>query len=236
MMAGKEPPVGAPIDWKGAKAPERVVHQGRYVRLEPVDAERHAVDLYQRSKDQPLLWTYLGYGPFADQASFTAWLAERAKETDPLFFAVIDLASGRASGVVSYLRITPAQGVIEIGHIWFTPVLQRSRQATEAIYLMARQVFEVWGYRRLEWKCDSLNAPSRRAAARFGFAFEGVFLQHLIVKGRNRDTAWFAMLDREWPEIRAGFERWLEPGNFDAGGTQKRSLQAAGVPTAKPRA
>ncbi len=235
-MVDKVEPIGPKVDWKPAKAPERVVHRGRYAHLEPVDPARHAEDLHALSKDADRLWTYLGYGPFADLAEFRLWLADCARQTDPLFFAVIDDATGRAAGMVSYLRITPSQGVIEIGHIWFAPVLQRSRQATEAIYLMCRQVFEDWGYRRLEWKCNALNAPSRRAADRFGFAYEGIFLQHLIVKGRNRDTAWYAMLDGEWPAIRAGFERWLEPANFDGSGRQRRSLRDCGVPAAKPRA
>lgn len=232
-MAGEAEPIGPKIDWRPAKAPERVVHQGRYARLDPIDPERHGQDLYALAKGEDRLWTYMGYGPFADLAQFRAWLAECAATSDPLFFAVIDEAGGRASGMVSYLRITPGQGGIEIGNIWFAPVLQRTRQATEAIFLMARQVFEGWGYRRLEWKCNALNAPSRRAADRFGFAYEGTFLQHMIVKGRNRDTAWFAMLDGQWPAIRAGFERWLEPANFDADGQQRRSLRECGVAAPK---
>ncbi len=157
----------------------------------------------------------MGYGPFADFASFETWLVERAASKDPLFYAVMDFATGRAAGMASYLRMAPADGVIETGHIWFTPLLQRTRQATEAIFLMARYAFDTLGNRRFEWKCNARNAPSRRAAQRFGFTFEGIFRQHMVIKGRNRDTAWYAMTDREWPGIKAAFEAWLDPANFD---------------------
>jgi RimJ/RimL family protein N-acetyltransferase len=225
-MTSEELPIGAALDWKGVAAPARAPLHGRYVRLEPVDAASHAEDLFALSKGAPRLWTYLAYGPFADPAVFRHWLEARAGEDDPLFFAVIDGASGRASGMASYLRMTPAMGVIEIGHIWFAPVLQKTRQATETIFLLMRHVFDDLGYRRLEWKCDALNAASRRAAARFGFIYEGIFRQHMVYKGRNRDSAWFALLDREWPAVRAGFERWLAPENFDAGGRQRAPLTA----------
>ena len=196
------------------------------MRLEPVDVAAHAESLYRLSHARPedaVLWTYLAYGPFADQGAFERWLAERSRSEDPLFFALIEQASGQASGMASYLNIVPAHGCIEIGHIWFAPPLQKTRGATEAIFLMMRQVFDDLGYRRLEWKCDALNAASRRAARRFGFTYEGTFRQHMVVKGRNRDTAWFAMLDREWPGICAAFERWLAPENFDAAGRQRIS-------------
>ena len=152
--------------------------------------------------------------------------SERARSSDPLFFAIVDPATGEAAGMASYLNIVPANGCIEIGHIWFAPPLQRTRAATEAIFLLMRHVFDDLRYRRLEWKCDALNAPSRRAAGRFGFTYEGTFRQHMIVKGRNRDTAWFALLDRDWPTVRAAFERWLAPGNFDPGGRQRSALAA----------
>jgi RimJ/RimL family protein N-acetyltransferase len=210
--------------------PQKQPLDGRYVRLEPLDAQRHAADLFALSKDSPAIWTYMGYGPFADQSVFYNWTASCAAEADPLFYAVIDKATGRASGVVTYMRMTPSQGVIEIGHIWFAPVLQRTRQATEAIFLLMHHVFDNLGYRRLEWKCDALNAGSRRAAARFGFSYEGIFRQHMVYKGRNRDTAWFAIVDGEWPAIRMGFERFLDPANFDAAGRQRQKLETGKPP------
>ena len=196
------------------------------MRLEPVDPSRHATDLFVSSAGAPSLWHYLAYGPFGNQGEFTAWLKGRAASNDPLFYAIVDQASGQAQGMASLMRIKPEHGVIEVGHIWFAPVLQRTRQATEAIYLLARHAFDHLGYRRLEWKCDSLNGPSRRAAERFGFIFEGIFRQHMVVKGRNRDTAWFSITDGEWPARRAAFEAWLSPKNFDTGGKQRRSLVA----------
>jgi RimJ/RimL family protein N-acetyltransferase len=224
-MADESLPVGPAVDWKPVAAPPRKPLIGSYVRLEPVDPARHAGDLHQLSRGSPALWTYMGYGPFAELAAFRAWLEGCARESDPLFLSVIDGATGRPSGMASFMRITPAMGVIEIGHIWFAPAIQRTRQATEAIFLMMRHVFDDLGYRRLEWKCDALNAASRRAADRFGFVFEGIFRQHMIYKGRNRDTAWFAIIDRDWPAIKDGFERFLAPGNFDEGGRQRESLK-----------
>ena len=213
------------LDWKPALTPNRVRLEGETVRLEPVDAGRHAVDLFTSSEGAPSLWDYMAYGPFPNQHVFTAWLKERASSRDPLFYAVVDRDSGAARGMASLMRIDPEHGVIEVGHIWFAPVLQRTRQATEAIYLLARHVFDDLGYRRLEWKCDSLNQPSRRAAERFGFVFEGVFRQHMVIKDRNRDTAWFSILDGEWQQVvRAAFEAWLAAENFDEQGRQRRSL------------
>ena len=214
----------AGLDWIPARTPERTPIQGETVRLEPVDPARHAVDLFAASAGSPNLWDYLAYGPFEDQAVFTGWLKERASSSDPLFYAVVDRASGKAQGMASLMRIKPEHGVIEVGHIWFAPVLQRTRHASEAIYLLARYAFDDLGHRRLEWKCDSLNGPSRRAAERFGFVFEGIFRQHMVVKGRNRDTAWFSITDGEWPARRAAFEAWLSPENFDAEGRQLRTL------------
>lgn len=193
--------------------------------LEPVDPARHAPALFESSKDAPELWKHLAYGPFANQGVFSRWLRDRAATDDPLFYALIDLAAGGARGMASYLRMEPQHGVIEIGHIWFAPTLQRTRQATEAIFVLARHAFDDLGYRRLEWKCDSLNGPSRRAAERFGFVYEGIFRQHMVTKGRNRDTAWYSMTDGEWPSRRAAFEAWLAPGNFDDEGRQRRSLE-----------
>ena len=200
---------------------------GTRVRLEPLDPERHAADLLAAAQGDPQLWHYLPYGPFADEGELRSWLAERASSPDPLFLAVVDTNTERPQGVVSYLRIEPEHGCIEIGHIWFGAGLQRTPAATETIYLLARHAFDDLGHRRLEWKCDAANARSRRAAERFGFTFEGVFRQHMIVKGRDRDTAWFSLLDGEWPAARAAFEAWLRPENFDTDGRQRSPLAAA---------
>jgi RimJ/RimL family protein N-acetyltransferase len=212
------------LDWKPARMPEKVPLEGVTVILEPVDPDRHAAALFASSKDAPELWKHLAYGPFKDRDEFTSWLRDRAATEDPLFYALVDRAAGEARGMASYLRMEPLHGVIEIGHIWFAPALQRTRQATESIFLLARHAFDDLGYRRLEWKCDSLNGPSRSAAERFGFTYEGIFRQHMVVKGRNRDTAWYAITDAEWPSRRAAFEAWLSAENFDAGGAQRRSL------------
>jgi RimJ/RimL family protein N-acetyltransferase len=208
---------------------------GDLVRLEVLDPERHAESLFtsSHSAGAESLWQYLPYGPFANRSEFTAWLEQRAAETDPLFYAVVDWESMRALGMASFLRIEPQHGVIEIGHIWFAPELQRTRKATEAIFLMAKIAFDDLGYRRLEWKCDSLNVPSRRAADRFGFTFEGIFRQHMIVKGRNRDTAWFSLTDGEWPSRKAAFETWLSPENFDEAGRQRQSLASLRASTSR---
>jgi RimJ/RimL family protein N-acetyltransferase len=223
-------PVGAPVEpLPSGRSPGREPLQGKQVRLEPVDVTAHAASLFALSHARPedaVLWTYLPYGPFTDRGEFERWLAERARSEDPLFFAVIEQQSGRASGMTSYLNIVPSNGSIEIGHIWFAPPLQKTRGATEAIFLMMRHVFDDLGYRRLEWKCNALNEASMRAARRFGFTYEGTFRQHMVVKGRNRDTAWFSLLDREWPAVRAAFDRWLAPENFDAAGLQRISLNA----------
>ena len=212
------------LDWRPARLPEKVPLAGATVILEPVDPARHAAQLFSSSKDAPELWKHLAYGPFANQDEFTSWLLDRAATDDPLFYALVDREVGEARGMASYLRMEPQHGVIEIGHIWFAPAMQRTRQATEAIFVLARHAFDDLGYRRLEWKCDSLNAPSRRAAERFGFTFEGIFRQHMVTKGRNRDTAWYSMTDGEWPSRRAAFEAWLAAENFDSEGRQRRSL------------
>ena len=212
------------LQWKPAQAPSRVALEGELVRLEPVDVAQHADQLFAAQSSAPELWEYLPYGPFANETAFRVWLTERAATSDPLFYAIIERKSGRALGMASFLRIEQDHGVIEVGHIWYSPALQRTRLATDAMYVMARHVFDDLGYRRYEWKCNALNEPSRRAAVRLGFTFEGVFRQHMVIKGENRDTAWYSMLDGEWPAAKAAFEAWLRPDNFDAEGRQLRSL------------
>src|SRR5438552_603362 len=197
-----------------SNVPSRVTLKGRLVTITPLDVAVHASPLYE-SADNEELWRYLFDGPFSDRSSFEENLKQKAASEDPLYFAIVDNSSGLATGHAAYLRITPAHRVIEVGGILYTPRLQRTAGATEAMYLMARHVFDDLGYRRYEWKCNALNAPSRQAALRLGFQFEGIFRQHMIVKGRNRDTAWFSMLDSEWPERKANFEHWLDPLNFD---------------------
>jgi RimJ/RimL family protein N-acetyltransferase len=220
-------PIGPPVDPRPAARPQRVTLTGRFVTLAPLDPARHAVALYDGANGDPereRVWTYLFDGPYANLHDFRASLEAKAGSQDPLFFAVIDNVSGRALGYQTFLRIDPANRAIEVGNILYTPALQRTAGATEAQYLFAAYVFDTLGNRRYEWKCNALNAPSRRAADRLGFAFEGIFRQHMIVKGRNRDTAWYAMLDGEWPARKAAFERWLRPDNFDGLGRQKESL------------
>ena len=211
-----------------ATRPQRTTFDGRVVRVAPLDPLAHADALFEgtRGDVNESLWLYLFEGPFATRAAFDSHLAQKASSEDPLFFAIVDKSSGDAVGYAAYMRIEPAHRVIEVGSILYTPGLQRTIGATEAMYLMARHVFEDLGYRRYEWKCNALNAPSRSAALRLGFSFEGVFRQHMIVKGRNRNTAWYSMLDSEWPKRKVAFERWLHPSNFDANGRQKVSLSA----------
>ena len=209
--------------WKPARSPQRRTLEGRTVRLEPLDPSRHAAGLFAASRD-PAIWTYLPYGPFDDQQEFEAFLERLAPTEDPLFFAIVEQSSGAAVGVASYLRMDPPMGNIEIGHIWFGTTLQRTRGATEAIYLLAREAFDSLGNRRLEWKCNALNERSRAAAERFGFSFEGIFRQHYVIKGQNRDTAWYSLLDGEWPAARAAFEAWLADENFDEQGRQLSPL------------
>jgi RimJ/RimL family protein N-acetyltransferase len=217
-------PVGPPVDTTPARPPEPITLVGRFGSVARLDAARDAADLWRAFNGHDEIWTYISrYGPFGDEPAFAAWLAERAALSDPYTFTVRD-ADGHALGLVALLEIRPAMRVIEVGFIVYSPALQRTALATETQYLLARYVFETLGYRRYEWKCDALNAPSRRAALRFGFVFEGIFRQHMITKGRSRDTAYFSMLDREWPARKLSFERWLAPENFDAGGRQKQSL------------
>jgi RimJ/RimL family protein N-acetyltransferase len=227
-QAATSQPIGTIVDSRAAMRPERTTLTGRTVTLVPLDAESHAESLYDDScgSGQDDLWTYLADGPFPDRTSFRAALLNKAASTDSVFFAIVENSSGRAAGYASFMRIDPVHRCIEVGNILFTPRLQRTVAATEAMYLMARHVFEDLGYRRYEWKCNALNAQSRRAALRLGFTFEGIFRQHMIIKARNRDTAWFSMLDSEWPARKAAFERWLDPANFDDVGRQKQSLAA----------
>ena len=221
-------PIGEPVpDWSPRPRPSRDPMQGRFCRLEALDADRHAEALhaaYALDRDGRN-WTYLPYGPFESAAAYRAFVESVQAADDPLFFAIVDLATGRPIGVASWLRIDPAMGVIEVGHLSFSPALQRTPHATEAMVLMMRRAFAELGYRRYEWKCDALNAPSIAAAKRLGFTFEGVFRQAVVTKGRNRDTAWLSIVDREWPALHAAFEAWLDPANFDADGRQRRRLE-----------
>lgn len=219
-------PIGRPLpDWFPPPHPPHELLAGHSCRLEPLAAERHAADLFAAySQDaEQRLWTYLPYGPFVSLDDYVVWLNRVTPSSDPLFYAIINLKTGQAAGVASYLRIKPAGGSIEVGHINYAPVLQRTPAATEAMFLLMEQAFSL-GYRRYEWKCDALNAPSRAAAQRLGFSFEGVFRQATVYKGRNRDTAWYAVIDQDWPALRAAFDRWLDPANFDAEGRQRARL------------
>ncbi|MDE2361870.1 MAG: GNAT family N-acetyltransferase [Hyphomicrobiales bacterium] len=219
--------VGAPVDATTARRPERRTFEGAYVRLEPLSTA-HARDLFEATHgaDKDAIWRYLFVGPFEDFASFEKYCAAGAQAQDPMPWAVIDRRSGKAAGSLSLMRIEPVHRVVEVGGITYGSALQRTTGSTEAIYLLARYIFDDLGYRRFEWKCNDLNAPSRSAALRYGFSFEGVFRQHMIVKGRNRDTAWYSMLDSEWPASKTAYEAWLDPSNFDANGRQLQSLSA----------
>lgn len=226
MTADTTTPQDELSGWTARPDPPRTAMVGDRVRLEPVSVAIHGDSLRDTAlaAGDPNLWTWLPYGPFADSDAFLAWLAEREASVDPQFLAIVDSASGRAVGMCSFMRIDAKNGVMEIGHIWFGAEIQRSAIATEAIFLLQQRTFDELGYRRLEWKCDNANARSRRAAERFGFTPEGLFRKHLIVKGQNRDTAWFSLLDEEWPENRAVFTAWLSPENFGGDGAQRRSL------------
>ncbi len=216
-------PIGLPVDARPAPRPGPVTLQGSYGRVEKL-AARHAADLWQVFAGHPEVWTYISTdGPFADEAAFSAFIAKRAALPDPYAYAIID-RSGKAVGYFTLMEIRPQHRVIEVGHVLYSPALQRTPLGTEAQYLLARYAFETLGYRRYEWKCNALNAASRAAALRYGFTYEGTFRQHLIAKGRNRDNAWFSMLDSEWPARKRAFERWLAPENFDVDGRQKISL------------
>ncbi len=230
-------PIGSPLpDWPPPPVPPREPLEGRFCRLEPLDPDRHAGALFtaNAADAEGRSWTYLPYGPFRTFSDYCAWMIANCLGDDPLFFAILDKADGRAAGVASYLRITPAAGSIEVGHIHYSPRLQRSPAATEAMYLLMEQAF-VLGYRRYEWKCDALNAASRAAAQRLGLSFEGIFRQATVYKGRNRDTAWYAAIDPEWPALREAFLAWLAPGNFDGTGGQRTRLADLTRPILKQR-
>jgi RimJ/RimL family protein N-acetyltransferase len=224
-------PVGEPLPgWTSRPRPPRTAMEGRWARVEPLDPARHAADLWDAvSADRDNRnWTYLSVGPYARAEDHRAWVEKAAKSEDPFFHAIIDKKSGKAVGVASFMRIDPPNGVIEVGHINFSPLLQRTPVATDSMYLMMRRAFDELGYRRYEWKCDSLNAASRAAAERFGFQYEGLFRQAVVYRGRSRDTAWFAIIDKDWPAMKARFERWLDPKNFDKSGRQKKRLADLG--------
>jgi RimJ/RimL family protein N-acetyltransferase len=225
-------PIGFAVpDWKAPPLPSREPMEGRFCRLEPLSSDLHAEALYAANALDTVgkMWTYLPYGPFETQESYRVWCADSSGSDDPLFYAILDRPTGSAVGVASYLRMEPRIGSIEIGHLSYSPLLQRTPAATEALYLMMARVFSL-GYRRCEWKCDALNAPSRAAAQRLGFSFEGVFRQATLYKGRNRDTAWYAVIDREWPALREAFLRWLDPATFDEQGVQRVRLSELTAP------
>lgn len=220
-------PTGRPMpDWQERPRPPRLSMTGRYCQIEPLNPGAHAEDLYQAYADDKdhRNWTYLPYGPFEKFDDFQSWLNAECVHDDPLFYAIIDFDTGQAIGVASYLRIVPSVGVIEVGHIHYSRRLQRTSLATEAMFLMMSRVFDELGYRRYEWKCDALNEPSRNAALRLGFSFEGIFRQATIYKGRNRDTAWFSIIDQEWPSLKEAYQEWLNPENRNAGGRQRMRL------------
>lgn len=220
-------PLGEQVNFRPAPLPGREPLRGEHVLVRPLNASSDAEALYTESHPSDGdagIWTYLPDGPYQSAGHLRRMLAWAQTCQDPLYFALVKLPEGRAAGMASYLRITPEFGVIEIGHIWLGETLRQTTAGSEAIYLLARHAFDDLGYRRLEWKCNALNAASRRAAERFGFTFEGVFRKHMVVKGRSRDTAWYAITEDEWPAIRTGFERWLASDNFDSAGDQRRAL------------
>jgi RimJ/RimL family protein N-acetyltransferase len=217
-------PLGEPVDWSPVAAPAGEVLRGERVLLRPFDPAADAEALHAATGDDPTIWAYLRIGPFEDSADLRGVLEQEAAAEGYVFYAIEPSDAGRALGQAAYMRIDPPNGTIEIGSIFFAPGLRRTAAATEAIFLLARHVFDDLGYRRLEWKCNALNAGSRVAAERFGFRFEGIFRKDEVIKGRNRDTAWFSIVDDEWPAVRAAFETWLDPSNFEADGVQKRSL------------
>jgi RimJ/RimL family protein N-acetyltransferase len=226
-MDDKTQPIGEPLPgWTPRQRPPATAMSGRYCVVEPLNLEAHGDALFEVlcAPEASSGWTYQRDEQPKDRDAFQAWLAANVASQDPMFHAVVDRESGKAVGLASFMRMDPANGVIEVGHIHYAPIMRRTRAGTEAMFLMMQRAFGELGYRRYEWKCDSLNAPSRRAAERYGFTFEGIFRQALIYKKRNRDTAWFAIIDRDWPAIKRAFEQWLDPANFDASGRQKRQL------------
>ncbi len=210
-------------NWQAPPCPDAQVLTGRYAHLEPLNADKHAGELHRFYSAENSIWDYMAVGPFASAAGYHRWVREVEHKTDPVFYAIKNLETGHFEGVASFMRIKPHSGVIEVGSICFAPVLQKTRAATEAIFLMMQWAFDA-GYRRFEWKCDALNIGSRRAAQRFGFSFEGIFRQHMVIKGRNRDTAWFAVTDCDWPALKEAYRAWLLPQNFNAHGQQIERL------------
>lgn len=210
-------------NWTARPLPDRQPIEGARVRLEPLAADTHAADLHRAFSGHDRLWEYLPYGPFASASAYHRWVKEAEAKSDPLFFALRDLGTGHPEGVASLMRIEPAHGVIELGHICLSPQIQRGAVATEAWFLLMNWAFGV-GYRRFEWKCNAANLASRRAAQRLGFSFEGVFRQAAVIKGRNRDTAWFSIIDSEWPGLKEAYRAWLSPTNFDEKGRQRERL------------
>jgi len=222
-----EQPIGPPVaGWAARPEPPSTPMDGRFCRVEPVDLERHARDLYEAFSEAPdgRDWTYMTIGPFPDLASYKEYLALAVASPDPFHHAIVDLASGKAIGTVALMRIDRPNGVIEVGSVTYSRRLKRTPAATETMFLLMRRVFDELGYRRYEWKCDHFNAPSRAAALRYGFRYEGIFRNATVYKGRSRDTAWYSMTDAEWPAIRRAYEQWLEPANFDASGMQRKRL------------
>jgi RimJ/RimL family protein N-acetyltransferase len=211
------------LGWKAADWPGEAPLIGRHVRLDRLDADAHAADLFSAFAGQDALWDYMPYGPFHSAAAYHRWAKEATAGRDPVFWAITPEGAAHPAGVASFLRITPDHGTIEVGHICLSPALQQTRAATEAMFLMMDWAF-THGYRRYEWKCNALNLPSRRAAQRLGFSYEGVFRQHMVIKGRNRDSAWFAMTDSDWPALREAYAAWLSPANFDTTGRQRERL------------
>lgn len=225
-------PIGLPVHgWQPPPLPTGTVLQGRYCRVERLDAALHAPHLYSayRRDTDNRLWTYLAAGPFDSEADFTTWAEAAAASADPYFYAIVDAATERAVGIAAYLRIAPQSGSIEVGHLMYSPLLQRTPAATEAMFLMMKHAFEL-GYRRYEWKCDALNAPSRAAAQRLGFSYEGIFRQATVYKGRNRDTAWYAVIDKDWQKLQEAYLQWLDPANFDESGSQRTRLSELTAP------
>ncbi|MBS1803208.1 MAG: GNAT family N-acetyltransferase [Acidobacteria bacterium] len=210
--------------WKPVALPNPQRLAGQFVHLAPLRAERHVAELWKGVEGHDEVWDYLSDGPYGSEAELRSALEAKESGSSAVFLTIIPVSSASVEGYASYMRMDPANGVIEVGNIMMTPSLQKTTAATEAMYLMARHIFEDLGYRRYEWKCNANNVPSRRAALRYGFTFEGIFRQHMIIKGRNRDTAWFSMLDTEWPQRKAAFEAWLKPANFDSEGQQRQSL------------
>lgn len=226
-MSTSDQPIGSPLPgWTPRQRPPTTPMQGRYCIVEPLSVEAHGADLFNVlcAPEAESGWTYQRDEQPKDRETFKVWLARNEASQDPMFHAIVDRDTGKAVGVASFLRMDVATGVIEVGSIHYAPVMRRTRAGTEAMFLMMQRVFDELGYRRCEWKCDSLNAPSRQAAERYGFTFEGIFRQAVVYKGRNRDTAWFAIIDRDWPAIKRAFEQWLDPSNFDTLGRQKRQL------------